>query len=201
MPLRHRVRMTVNAPLERCLECLADPARFLGHSRYTYLARRLGDGSCEVVFRWAKLGVERYYTVRLRAATRGGTVEYTPAEGSRYQFRMRFNLEPAPQGGTVVEVEAEMGAGLMASLLGRGDFRAFVEELVEKGIAEMAKKLAGRPPPGRGARVSCRGCVLFDPERGYCYALRSRVDDPSRPPCGGRYFVAASLAPAGEEAG
>ncbi len=193
MPLRHVARKTVLVDLEACRECLLRPDRFLANSRYTYTVKRLDDGTYEVVFRWVKWGMERFYKVRLRIRQEGGVVAYESTPDSDYPFRLEFRLRPGG-GRTTVEVEAEMSAGLMASLLGRRDFREFIEELVEKGIAGAARELAGRREEERAAGAeapACTSCILYDPERRYCYALRSEVKDPAKPACRGRYYLPA----------
>ena len=192
MPLRHFARKTVLVDLDACKECLLRPDKFLAHSRYTYAAKRLDDGTYEVVFRWVKWGMERFYKVRLRIRQENGVVAYESTPDSEYPFRLEFRLQPGSSR-TSVEVEAEMGAGLMASLLGRKDFREFIEELVEKGIVGAARELVrreGREPTGAVA-PACSSCILYDPERRYCYALRSSVEDPAKPPCRGRYYLPA----------
>jgi hypothetical protein len=199
--LKHKSAKTVRLPPEECRKCLLDLEGFMSRSKYTYAVKKMPDGTYEVVFRWRKLGVERFYRVRLRVEGGGDLVEYRSTEYSDYPFLMRFLLEPGPDGSTRVHVESEMDAGIMAGLLGKGDYRAFVEELVEKGIASLARRYAltrgASPAPGQPAAeeasaprvLMCRECILYDPERGYCYALRTEVKDPERPPCRGKYMV------------
>lgn len=207
---------TVSVPPEDCLECLANLEGFMSKSRYTYALRRVGEDVYEVVFRWRKLGIEKFYRVTLAVARSGSTVEYRSTPDSPYHFRMTFKVEPAPGGGASrVVVEAEMRAGLMASLMGRGDFREFVEELVDRGIANLARlhlaakaREALQPSDGAGGsaapgaapveRPSCLDCVLYDPERRYCYMLRRTIENPGEPPCGGTYFIARPRAAAPE---
>ncbi len=168
-----------------------DPIEFLGKSRYTYAARVVGEGRYEVVFRWVKWGMERFYKVILTVERRDSIVEYNSTSDSPLEFHMRFEFNPREGRVTAVRVTASMKAGFMANLLGRGDYRVFVEELVERGILGMARRLAETLEVKIGATspVSCDQCILFDPSRGYCFAVRSGVDNPRSPPCEGKYFI------------
>ena len=190
--LRHTYRARVNAPPDACIRCALDPEAFLSGSRYTYSVKRLDDERYEVVFRWRKLGVDRFYPVRLRVERRGGRIVYEPTPDSPHNLRIEISVE-RDNGGALVTVEASMDAGLLARIMGRGDISAFVEDLVDKGIAGMAERAAAkRGAPGGGAH--CERCLLYDPGRGYCYALRQEVGDPGDPPCRGRFFIDKSLA-------
>ena len=189
---RHVYRARVNAPVDACLRCVLDPEAFLSASRYTYSVKRLDEGKYEVVFRWRKFGVERFYPVRVRVERRGGRVVYEPTPDSPHNLRLEISVE-RDNGGALVTVDASMDAGLLARIMGRGDFAAFVEDLVDKGIAGMAERAAAKGST-LGGVAHCERCLLYDPGRGYCYALRREVGDPGDPPCRGRFFIDKSLA-------
>lgn len=191
--LRHRVVRLLRAPVQVCLRCIADPERFLSASQYTYAVKRVGGDEYEVVFRWRKWGITRFYRVRIRVRRDDGRVVYESTGESEYPFRMEFHV--GEEGGlTRVVVEAEMRAGLMADLLGRRDYASFVEELVDRGLARLAMKLAEEAGAAatRG-RASCTDCLLYDSANSRCVLLGARVEDPSKPPCRGKDYVPADL--------
>ncbi len=192
--LKHTTRKLVNAPIIYCLRCVRDPGNFLSHSKYTYTVKRIRDNVYEVVFRWVKWGMERFYRVIIEVKEEGDTVVYTSTRDSPYHFRLSFKLADAGEERTSVVVESEMKAGIMADLLGKKDYREFIEELVDKGIVGAARKIAEsvEPLPGE-AEPSCTDCLLYDSHKAYCYALREDVRDPRRPPCRGKYFLSRRL--------
>ena len=184
--LRHVVEMEVGAAFDECLERLLRPDKFLAGSRYTYSVSRM-DGVYEVVFRWVKWGMTRLYRVRIRVVQKGPVVKYVSLPGSDHDFYMEFHLRPSGNGRTRVRVEARMRAGLMADLLGRGDYARFVEELLSRGLGGEPSLAAGEV---RGsAEPRCEDCLLYEPSNRYCYYLRSPVPEPEEPPCNGKGFV------------
>ncbi len=188
--LRHTVERELNATFEQCLECLLRPDRFLGESRYTYRASRL-DGVYEIVFKWVKWGITRFYRVRLRVVQEGPVVRYVSTPDSDYEFYMEFHLRPGGDGRTRVWVEARMKAGLMADLLGRKDYARFVEELVDRGLGAMLSAVAEerRGAEAGQARPRCEDCLLYEFSNKYCYYLKGPIANPEDPPCGGRGFI------------
>ena len=192
--LKAEALRSVRADLSNCIKCVTNVENFFYKSKYTYAVRRLSEDTYEVVFRWRKFGVTRFYRVRIKVRRNSDReVVYEPDEGSDYWFRMRFTFEPH-SGGTLVRVEAQMKAGLMADLLGRGDYRGFVEELVDNGIKRMLENIvAGQRAAQAGStmvKANCRLCVLYDENRSFCYFLGKTVENPENPPCGGKGFVA-----------
>lgn len=195
--LRHKAVKTVNAPLKYCIECIRDPSKFLGYSKYTYLTKKLSDNRYEVVFRWVKWGIERFYKVKIEYTKEDDTVIYRSTEDSPYFFVMIFKLRELEGGKTEITLEAAMKAGLMADLLGRRDYREFIEELVEKGIVGMTRNLLRgpeQPLTSTGERPHCLSCVLYDDSRRYCYALRTTIEDTRNPLCKGKYYLSKELA-------
>ncbi len=184
----HMVERKLNVNAEDCRRCLLSPERFLSKSKYTYFARRRNN-TYEVIFRWRKLGITRYYRVIFRLIEGEDTVGYESTPDSDYQFNMRFKLKALKEGRTRITVEASMKAGFLADLLGRKDYAAFIEDLVDKGIGSMLETLAGKKTEGGEAGISCRTCLLYGSLNNYCYMLKQQVDDPDRPLCGGKYYI------------
>ena len=189
--LRHRVERRLNVNAEECRRCLLSPERFLSKSRYTYFVGRR-NSDYEVIFRWRKLGITRYFRVVFRLVEDGDTISYESTPDSDYWFDMRFKLEALEEGGTRIVVEASMKAGLMADLLGRKDYASFVEDLVDRGIGDMLETLAGKTAGETKAGISCRTCILYGSLNKYCYMLKQHVDDPDKPPCRGKYYIKPS---------
>lgn len=195
--LRYTTVKRVNAPMVYCMRCIKDPESFLSHSKYTYTVKRVGDDVYEVVFRWVKWGMERFYKVKVKAEAVGDKVVYRSTPDSPHYFLLELGLEEAGDDATRIKVNAEMKAGLMADLLGRRDYASFIEELVEKGIAGVARKMASSLEKSE-VRVAeptptCINCLIYDSDRRYCYAIRGSVDDPNRPPCEGRFYLSRRL--------
>ena len=192
--LRHETTITVNIPVDYCKQCILNPSEFLAKSRHTYTIRKLGEGKYEVVFRWVKFKVERFFKVILEVRIRGDTIEYASTPESPYEFSIRIKLEDTGNGTTRIHVEARMKPGLLANLLGKKSYSEFIEELIEKGIVGMAKTLVAKQKPKgvetgvKTSKASCQNCLLYDPSRKYCYALGREVDG-SGPECRGRFYL------------
>lgn len=81
----------------------------------------------------------------------------------------------------------------MADLLGRKDYASFIEELVDNGLASLARSLAESLGVSKGSGeavgVSCRNCLLYDSITGRCVVLGVKVVDPLSPPCKGEDFI------------
>ncbi len=197
--LRSKVEKKLNIPLTLCRECLLDAGRFLSQSPYTYTVKKRGD-AYEVVFKWRKLGMTRYFKVVLRPKETSEGIEYEPLQDSDYRFNMKFRLDEDEEG-TTLTVTAEMDAGIAATLLGRGDFRRFVEDLVDNGLQRLINEMAGavagkeeaRAPSEKPGAPQCTTCMLYESGMGYCFYLGKKVEDPSNPPCGGERYVDKSL--------
>ncbi len=138
--LEHKSVKAINAPIDYCLRCASNPEEFFKHSKYTYTVKKIGDNLYEVVFRWVKWSIERFYKVRIRVERTEDRVLYKSTRDSPYYFTLEFTFKSLPGESTEITVYSSMKAGFMADLLGRKDYREFIEELVEKGI---------RASPGR----------------------------------------------------
>ncbi|MCE4628170.1 MAG: hypothetical protein F7C34_03365 [Desulfurococcales archaeon] len=188
--LKYRTRKTVRTDLSACVECLLNADRFLGRSSYVDSIKPVAEGVYHVRFRWRKWGMTRYYDVVFRVRREGDKIVYESVEGSKYPMRLEFTLEKKNDN-TVVSVEASMEAGLMADLLGRKDYAKFIEELVETGFVAMAQRYSERVGAREApAKPSCAQCLLYDPDRKYCYYLRRSVSG-EKPPCEGKAFIPA----------
>ncbi len=190
--LRYTTVKRVNAPLVYCMRCIRDPQQFLSHSKYTYTVKRLGD-TYEVVFRWVKWGMERFYKVKIRVDMEGDKVIYRSTSDSPHYFKLELDMEEVEGDATRIRISSEIKAGLMADLLGRRDYADFIEELVEKGIAGVARKMAETVAEKTTPTPTCRDCLIYDSERSYCYAIRGSIDNPANPPCQGKFYLSRRL--------
>ena len=140
MVLRHEFSIEMDIDFAACFPCLCSPVSFFAASPYTYRVRKLDEKGevYEVVFRWRKLGMTRCYPVRLRVRRKPERnrveIVYESTPDSRYEFYMRLLVERLGPGKVRVSVSAWMRAGLMADLLGRKEYRLFVENLVRDGV-------------------------------------------------------------------
>jgi len=138
--LRHEFSTKMDIDFAACFPCLCSPVSFFAASPYTYRVRKLDEKGevYEVVFRWRKLGMTKYYPVKLRVRRKPerNRVEiiYESTPDSKYEFYMRILVERLGPGKVRVSVSAWMRAGLMADLLGRKEYRLFVENLVRDGV-------------------------------------------------------------------
>ncbi|MEB3861639.1 MAG: hypothetical protein GSR84_05390 [Desulfurococcales archaeon] len=190
--LKYTTVKKVNAPLVYCIRCIRDPQQFLSHSKYTYTVKKV-DSEYEVVFRWVKWGMERFYKVRITVDIEDDRIVYRSTSDSPHYFKLELDMEEAEEDATRIKVRSEMKAGIMADLLGRKDYADFIEELVEKGIAGVARKMAEAIEEATTPTPACTDCLIYDSERGYCYAIRGGVDDPARPPCQGKFYLSRKL--------
>ena len=135
--LHHEYVIEAKEDFDSLTQCLSDPVKFMERSRYVYLVERLGDNKLRVVFKWRKLGITRYYEVVLTIKPKLGPNRVgfllEPAPESKYDFFFSVEVEKI-QDRVLLRVRSWMYAGLMADILGRKDYRVFVEELVEKGV-------------------------------------------------------------------
>ncbi len=196
--LKHATTKTINLPAGECAKCLLDPEGVLGASKYTYTVKRLDKDKYEVVFKWVKMGMTRFYKVRFTVKQEDNEITYQSTGDSDHWMNMQFTIEPAGDA-TRVKVTALMKAGLLASLLGKRDYAEFIEELVEAGIrrslskiSDRAKKQAtpGAQPLVGNRGVSCNDCLLYDPDRGYCYKMARKVEEGE---CKGRYYISKTI--------
>ncbi len=135
--------------------------------------------------------MERFYIARLRvkASEEGLVYESTRESPLNARFILRVEGEPRGSNSRVV-LEAEMRAGLAAGILGRRDYRVFVEELLESMVRRALEEAAETREADKRQRPHCRNCILYDPERSYCYILGLNVGEPGEPPCRGSKYVA-----------
>jgi hypothetical protein len=135
--LHHEYTTEAREDFNSLAQCLSDPVKFMERSRYVYLAERLDSDKLRVVFKWRKLDMTRYYEVVLTVKPKlgpnrvGFLLEPTPE--SKYDFFLSVEIEKL-ENRVLLKVRSWMYAGLMADILGRKDYREFVEELVEKGV-------------------------------------------------------------------
>jgi len=187
MTLRAISRKRLNVDLEECLECLLDPCRFFGGSRYTGETRCKGDDH-EIVFVWRKFGMTKKYRVNLKVYRSDNEIIYLDRNG---KMRCIISLKPTEEG-VDITVKAEMEAGLMADLFGRGEFKTFIDNLVSRGIAALVRKRYEHMITAeKEAGASCARCIFFEREANTCLLTMKPVRDPDEPECHGEKFLDA----------
>ena len=186
--LRHTTTRKVRVLPNDFIDLLLHPDRFLSLSSYVESVVQSEGGKYDVVFRWVKWGMTRRYWVKLRVYRDGNAVVYESTPDSDHPMRLVFTVVKDPEGYVTLSTHAEMEAGTLAKLLGRGDFARFIENLIDAAIKEGMRRFM----EGGGPKVECGGCAFYEATRKYCYALDRPVENPSEPPCGGRMFKPAS---------
>ncbi len=186
--LRHSITRKVRMLPEDFIKSLKHPENFLGLSKYVESIVPVEEGKYEVVFRWVKWGMTKRYWVKFRVISEGNTVVYEALPDSENYMKMIFTIVKNPEEKSInLNVYAEMEAGTLAKLLGKKDFSAFVEELVDTSIKEIMRRML----ESKEKQVNCEECAFYEITRRYCYAIERSVEDPSRPPCGGKFFKPA----------
>ena len=73
-------------------------------------------------------------------------------------------------------------------------YRSHVTEKIQK-IEEKAeeKRTEAEEQPEEVPGVSCEDCLYYSKITHICIRLKKRVDDPKRPPCGGKFFRKAEV--------
>jgi len=187
--LRHSVTRKVRGVQEDFIELLMHPEKFLRLSSYVEEIVRKNDNKYEVVFKWTKWGMTKRYWVKFRVYRDANTVVYesTPESDNRMNMSITIIRDPE-QGYITVKLDIEMDAGTLASILGRGDFSKFAENLLDAAIKEYMKKHM----IGSEKKIDCRNCAFYEAMRSYCYELDKPVEDPVNPPCGGARYKETS---------
>ncbi len=193
--LRHSTTRKVRVLPEDFIDLLLHPDRFLSLSNYVESIVRSEKGQYDVVFRWVKWGMTRRYWVKLRVFRDGNTVIYESTPDSDHPMRLVFTVVKDPDGYITLSAYAEMDAGTLARLLGKGDFAKFIDSLIDTAIKESLRRFM----EGGEAKVVCNGCAFYEVTRKYCYALNRAVGNPSEPPCGGRLFKPVAEGPGRQE--
>ncbi len=164
-------------------------------NKHTHMVAKVSEDTYDIVFKIKKLGVTKYIPVQFRASILEGIdrtrVRYESTEKSPTEFSIEFNIEKKDENHVRIDIDAKIQADVFTELFGRKDFKEFVEELMDHGISTYLKRVIDK---NLGTRIdaeerTCKTCALFDDKRSYCYYLRQKVEDPSKPPCGGRRYI------------
>ncbi len=186
--LQHTVTRKIKGLSESFIELVLRPDKFLGNSRYVETIVNRGDNKYEVVFKWVKWGMVKRYWVKFRVYRDQNTVIYESTPDSDNKMLMAMTIAKDPEEGYInITFHAEMEAGTLANLLGKKDFRVFVEELLDTAIKEYMKSILDV----KENTVTCKNCAFYEAVKSYCYALDKKVDNPDDPPCGGSMFKKA----------
>ncbi|MGP6207788.1 hypothetical protein ACNF42_07175 [Cuniculiplasma sp. SKW3] len=112
----------------------SDPRRFLASSEYTLEIGFKGNHIYSVKFRWKKFGIIRIFEIEFSLKITECRIVYEGIEEYKDRFRFAIDYEKISSGKTRIEVEAKMDAGKLPELIGKGDFKKFVEKIVEDGM-------------------------------------------------------------------
>ena len=187
MTLKAISRKRLNVDPGECIECLLDPCKFFGESKYTG-ETRCGEDSHEIVFVWRKFGMTKKYRVDLKVYRSGNEIVYLDKNG---KMKCVIRVEPTKEG-VDITVDAEMEAGLMADLFGRGEFKTFINDLVSRGIGALIRKRYEHLIVGeKEAGAVCTRCIFFERESSSCLLLMKPIRDPEKPECKGEKFLDA----------
>ena len=138
--LRHEFSIELDIDFGVCFPCLCSPTSFFSASPYTYRIKRLDEKgtSYEIIFKWRKLGITRYFPVKLQVTREPGKdrirIIYKSLPDSKYEFYLELLVERLGPGRVRIHGKTYMKAGLMADLLGRKEYRLFIENLVRDGV-------------------------------------------------------------------
>jgi len=193
--LRYRITRIVNADISKCVKCLLHPERFLEKNKHTHMVAKGSNDTYDAVFKIKKLGVTKYIPVQFRVTVLEGIdrtkVKYESTEKSSTEFSMEFNIEKIDENRVKIDIDAKIQADVFTEIFGRKDFKEFIEELLDHGISTYLRRVIDK---NLGTRIevkekNCKTCALFDDVREYCYFLRRKVEDPTKPPCEGRHYI------------
>ncbi len=185
--LRHTLTRKLHILPSDLLEILRDPTKWLrtAYTKYVEKIEELGDGKYEIVFKWKKLGITKTIRVRFKVVEKEGIIAYVSTRDSPTQASFTFTIIEDPEEDYItLRVDAEMDAGTLASVFGKGDFRKFIETLVDETIRKALIKTAKI----KRIHEKCTTCVFYEAQRNWCYALNKPIRNPNHPPCSGKYY-------------
>ena len=172
--------------LEDCLARASNPQGFLSHAiheRGRVEVSREGE-TYLIVFRARRFGWERKFPARATVRVEDRRVVYESTPDSPRRMVLTITCEPSDDGvvaRAVLELQTDPTVGPVAGWIFQG--------MLESALSWLVRASSGVLAVRRPARVSCLTCMFYNHETGRCGALKVRVEDPARPPCGGRYYL------------
>ena len=133
------------------IEILKDPNYLFGNSKFVKKINVSRD-SVEIQFEWTKMHMTRRFKVIAKIFTSEYSILYTSKPESPYEFKLSIDLYKQDGENSKIYVEAEMGAGLLADLMGKKDFDEFILNLINDAYErymsykplELPEKMAGK---------------------------------------------------------
>lgn len=118
---------------EEFLKFLGDPVFLFGKSRFVKRVT-LDNNMVEIDFVWTKMHITKQFIVLAKIYIDRDSILYSSIPDSKYAFKLAVELESFDKNNTKISVESEMGAGLLADLMGEKDFKEFINNLIDDAI-------------------------------------------------------------------
>lgn len=132
----------------------SDPRRLLSISEYTQEIEFKGDDIYTVKFRWKKFGISRIFEIGFSLKIMKCGIVYDGVEEYKDRFRFVINFEKISEDKTRIKVEVTMDAGKIPEIIGKSDFRKFVEEIVQNGLKNIETVTLAKLNLGRFDEIS-----------------------------------------------
>jgi len=139
LTLKTFLERTKTVDKEEFLKLLKDPAFLFRNTKYVKKVHEIND-LVEIDFVWTKMHITKQFVVFLKIYKDENSILYSSAPDSRYEFKLAVTLQNLSKGNFKITVEAEMGAGLLADLMGEKDFKEFINNLIDDAIDRYIKK-------------------------------------------------------------
>jgi len=186
--LRHTFKRTVKVLPDVVIEKLKEPEKFLSDIKTKYIKdiKKISDNKYIITFVWKKFGITKTFNVVFKVIDKGSVIVYKSTNESDHFMEITFVIvEDKDQGVTEINVTAEMEAGVLANLFGKGEFAKFIEDMIDKAIR---KHLIIAYLKDKNIKATCDNCVFYEIATNKCYVLNKVVRRSGVPLCGGKYF-------------
>jgi hypothetical protein len=127
---------------EEFLKLLKNPAFLFNNSKFVKKVSEINN-LVEINFLWTKMHITKQFAVLMKIYKDENSILYSSVPDSRFEFKLAVTLQNLYRGNLKITVEAEMGAGLLADLMGEKDFKEFINNLIDNAIDKYLKKEIG----------------------------------------------------------
>jgi tetratricopeptide (TPR) repeat protein len=117
---------------------LKDPVFLFGKSKYVKRVS-ITNNLVEIDFSWTKMHITKHFPLVLKIFSDENSILYQSVPASKFEFKFSILLQSLAEDKTKIIVEAKMGAGLLADLMGVNDFRGFVKDIIDDAIDRYLK--------------------------------------------------------------